>query len=216
MTRQFHEELEQLKKRTHQMGVLAKQLLLDGVESFAKIDVGLADRVIKQDDQINRMDVEIERDTLDLLARNQPMAQDLRALGATLKIITYLDRIGRYGRDIATAAKALEGKEHVHKLVTLPHMAELAAKMLQESIDAYLRRDANLAKGVPKQDDLVDALNEQTFRECITFMVEDPRTIGVCAQYILVSRHLERAADNANKIAEKTLFMVTGERRLAL
>lgn len=216
MTQQFHRELEALKQRVARMASLSRTNLVDGVKSLADLDMKLADVVIARDHEINRLDVEIERDALELLARNQPMAIDLRTLGATLKIITYLDRIGRYGYDIAQAAKAMQGKEHVKKLVTLPHMANLAAAMLDDAMKAFAERNAQMARAVGERDEVVDGLNDQTFRECVTFMIEDPRTIGVCAHYILVARHLERAADNAAKIAEKTLYMVTGERRLVL
>jgi len=142
------------------------------------------------------------------------MAKDLRALGASLKIITYLDRIGRYGYDVAKATIALQGKEHVKKLVGIPIMRDKALALLDKSVHAYQTRDAAEARAVQPADDEVDALYDQVFRECITYMIEDPRTITQCTQYILVARHLERVGDNAGKIAEKTLYMVTGERRL--
>lgn len=216
MTRAFHEEIQQLKRNTENMANLARVNLMEGVKSFANVDIKLAQVVIARDEEINRIDVQIEKEALDLIALNQPMAQDLRTLGATLKMLTYLDRIGRYGFDIAHAAIAMQGKDHVKKLVTLPHMAELAAGMLNEAIQAYMTRDAERARKVFAKDDLVDGLNDQTFRECVTYMVEDPRNIGVCAHYILIARHLERAADNANKVAEKALYMITGERRLQI
>jgi len=216
MTRQFHEQLTTLQQHVVQMGQLASTNLVEGVRSLADLDMALADRVIKRDGDINRLDVEIERDALELLARNQPMATDLRTLGAILKMITYLDRIGRYGYDIARAAQAMKGKEHVRKLVAIPHMAELASAMLNDALKAFETRNEKLARGVFPRDEVVDAFNDQVFRECITYMIEDARNISTCAYYILVSRHLERAADNAMKIAEKTLYMITGERRLKL
>jgi phosphate transport system protein len=216
MTRAFHQGLDSLKMRVAEMAGLARQNVLEGVQSLAALDVTLADKVIARDQQINRLDVEIERDALDLLARNQPMAQDLRSIAAAIKIITYLDRIGRYGYDIANATRALAGSEHVRKLVVMPHMAEKVTKMLDDAIKAYVERDAQLARTVGPQDELVDALYEQILREVITYVLEDPRTIGNCIHYILVARHLERVGDNACKIAEKTLYMVTGERRLTV
>ena len=213
MTRQFHQGIEAVKQRVVAMAELSNKSLIEGVRSLTQNDVALAETVIVRDREINRMDVEIEAQAIDLIALNQPMARDLRTLAATLKIITYLDRIGRYGYDIAKIAKEMQGKEHVRRLVVIPHMAEQAAKMLTEAIDAFQTLDAAKARAVPPQDELVDALYEQIFRECITFMVEDPRTIGVAAHYILAARHLERVGDNACKIAEKVLYMITGERR---
>ena len=214
MVRQFHAQLDSLRERVLAMGALARQNLLDGVQCLVAMDSNLAAKVIERGEQLNRMDVEIERDALDLLALNQPVAQDLRTIGASLKIITYLDRIGRYGYDIAKVFRQMGGREQLHRPVAFTIMAQAATKMLDQALEAYRTRDANLARAVPGQDDVVDALNEQIFRQCITYMMEDSRTITVYSHYILVARHLERAADNARKIAEKALYMVTGERRL--
>ena len=216
MTKQFHAQLEGLRNRVLEMGAMARLNLMEGVRSLVELDAGLAAQVIRREEQLNRIDVEIERDALDLLALNQPMAQDLRLLGATLKILTYLDRIGRYGYDIAKVARQMAGQEHVRKPVAFTVMAEHAARMLDQALAAYRDRDAALARAVPHQDEVVDGLYEQVFRQCVTYMLEDSKTITACAHYILVARHLERAADNASKIAEKTLYMVTGERRLAV
>jgi phosphate transport system protein len=213
--RPFHQRIEELRQKVAKMAGLSKASVLDGVKSFTVIDPGLADRVIARNEEINRLDVEIEKEALDLIALHQPMASDLRTLGATLKMITYLDRIGRYGYDIAFAAKQMVGRQHVSKPSTIPHMADLATAMVDDAISAYMDRDARRARELDERDELVDAMYVQIFRECVTYMVEDPKNISPCAQYILVVRHLERVADNAVKIAEKTIYMVTGERRLA-
>lgn len=213
--RPWHHDVEALKQRVVMMGGLARESLDLGVRAFTTLDPKLADQCIALDAELNRMDVEIERDVLDLIALHQPMAGDLRTLGACLKCITYLDRIGRYGYDIAHVAKELEGKQHLAKLVSIPYMAEQATAMLDDALKAFQERDAALAQSLAARDDPVDALNEQIFRECVTYMMEDPRTITLCSRYILVARHLERAADNACKIAEKTVYMTTGQRRLA-
>jgi phosphate transport system protein len=216
MTKQFHQQLDDLRARVLELGRLARLNVIEGVRSLVELDTKLAAQVVEREQQLNRLDVEIERDALDLLALNQPMAQDLRMLGATLKIITYLDRIGRYGYDIAKVARDMAGGEHVRKPVAFTVMAEHAMKMLDTALAAYRERDAAKARAVPAQDEVVDGLYEQVFRQCVTYMMEDSKTITACAHYILVARHLERAADNASKIAEKTLYMVTGERRLAV
>jgi len=187
---------------------------MEGVDSLLALDQDLARKVIAREDLLNRMDVEIERDILDLLALNQPVAQDLRTAGASLKIITYLDRIGRYGYDIAKVTRQMEGSEHIRKPVAFRPMAEAGMSMLDAALLAYKDRDATKARTVTPQDEVVDGLNDQVFRDCVTHMMEDPRTITLSAHYILVARHLERAADNASKIAEKVLYMITGERRL--
>lgn len=215
MTKQFHDQVEALRKRVLHMGREARQSLLDGVKSLVEDDPKAAADVVARGEALNRLDVELERDALDLLALNQPMAQDLRTIGASLKIITYLDRIGRYGYDIAKVELTLnEGQKAPRKPVAFQLMTESAVKMLDQALEAYAARDAAKARAVKKQDDVVDGLEDEIFRQCVTYMMEDPRTITACSHYILVARHLERAADNASKIAEKTLYMVTGERRL--
>lgn len=214
MTRPFHLRLEEIQARVVAMAELAKQNVLQGVASLMALDADLAASVRARGETLNRMDVEIERDLLDLLALHQPVAKDLRAIGASLKIITYLDRIGRYGYDIANAAITIKGTEPVRRPPSFPLMAQRATAMLDQAMQAYKEHDADKARLVRPQDEDVDALDDQVFRQCITYMMEDGRTIGACSHYILVSRHLERVADNACKIAEKALYMVTGERRL--
>ena len=212
--RGFHRDVDDLVARVAQMAQLSRKSVDDGVAAFASLDVAAARKVIEMNQQINRADVGIEARALDLIALHQPMAKDIRTLGASLKIITYLDRIGRYGYDVAKAAIALEGKPHVRKLVGIPLMRDKALALLDRSVSAFESRDAAKARAVQPADDEVDGLYDQIFRECVTHMIEDPRAITQCTQYILVARHLERVGDNAGKIAEKTIYMVTGERRL--
>lgn len=211
--RQFHRDIEDLMDRVVKMAELSKRSVREGVEAFAGLDQAAARLVVELNEEINRMDVEIETRALDLIALHQPMAVDLRTIGACLKINTYLDRIGRYGYDIAKATYALEGRQHVRKLVGLPIMKDKALALLDTAITAFRSRDAAKARTVHPLDDEVDALYEQVFRECVTYMLEDPRTITQCTQYILVARHIERVGDNAGKIAEKAIYMATGERR---
>lgn len=228
--RKFHQDVDDLVARVVRMAQMSRRSVHEGVEAFAALDAEAARRVVAMNQDINRLDVEIEARSLDLIALHQPMAVDLRTLGASLKVITYLDRIGRYGYDVAKAALALEGKAHVRKLVgtrsasegaagtavpaSIPIMRDKALHLLDEAVEAFRTRDAARARKVQPADDEVDALYEQIFRECITYMLEDPRSITQCTQYILVARHLERVGDNAGKIAEKAIYMATGERRL--
>src|SRR5437870_4415557 len=150
------------------MAGLSRRSVHDGVEAFATLDAQAAARVIASNQEINKADVAIEARALDLIALHQPMAKDLRTLGASLKIITYLDRIGRYGYDIAKAALALQGKEHVKRLVGIPIMRDKALSLLDQSIDAFRTRDAGKARAVQPADDEVDGLYDQIFRECLT------------------------------------------------
>ena len=212
--RRFHQDVEDLVARVVRMAQMSRRSVHEGIEAFTALDMDAARRVVAMNQDINRLDVEIEARSLDLIALHQPMAVDLRTLGASLKVITYLDRIGRYGYDVAKATLALEGKAHVRKLVGIPIMRDKALHLLDEAVEAFHARDAARARKVQPADDEVDALYEQIFRECITYMLEDPRSITQCTQYILVARHLERVGDNAGKIAEKAIYMATGERRL--
>lgn len=214
MERTFHKDVEDLVARVANMAMLSRRSVHEGVEAFAALDVEAARRVIALNQEINKADVAIEARALDLIALHHPMAKDLRTVGASLKVITYLDRIGRYGYDIAKATLALDGKAHVKKLVGIPLMRDKALALLDASIEAFRTRDAAKARAVQPADDEVDALYDQIFRECLACMIEDPSTITPCAQYVLVARHLERVGDNAGKIAEKAIYMATGERRL--
>ncbi|HVL48854.1 MAG TPA: phosphate signaling complex protein PhoU [Candidatus Thermoplasmatota archaeon] len=214
--RRFHHDVEDLVARVAKMADLSRASVHDGVEAFAALDLEAADRVIRMNQEINRLDVEIEARALDLIALHQPMAVDLRTLGATLKVITYLDRIGRYGYDVAKATHAMEGKTHIRRLVGIPLMRDKALALLERAVTSLKTRNATLARTVQPMDDEVDGLYEQIFRECVTHMIEDPRNITPCTQYILVARHLERVGDNAGKIAEKAIYAITGERRLDL
>src|SRR5690349_16326965 len=146
MTKQFHEQLEALRKRVLHMGKEARSSLLDGVKALVDDDLKLAESVIARGEALNRLDVELERDALDLLALNQPMAQDLRTIGASLKIITYLDRIGRYGYDVAKVTRQMAGREHIRKPVSFTLMAEHAMAMLDQAMKAFEQRDAELAR----------------------------------------------------------------------
>src|ERR1041385_109810 len=133
MTKQFHQQLDAPRHRVGGRGRPARLNVTEGVQSLVGLDSALASKVIERGEQLNRMDVEIERDALDLLALNQPMAHDLRAIGASLKIITYLDRIGRYGYDIAKVTRQMAGREHIRKPVSFTLMAEHAMKMLDQA-----------------------------------------------------------------------------------
>lgn len=210
----FHRELKELKGEVVRMAETARLSLREGVESLEKRDVALANRVIDRDREIDRADVEIEGKAIDLIALHQPMARDLRTLSTILKLITYLDRIGRYAYDIAKVTLEMADRPHISKLVTIPYMARLCDEMVGQAVEAFAQEDAHKALAIFPRDEEVDALYEQVFRECLTYMMEDNRLITQCAHYILVIRHLERVADNACKIAEKVVYMVTGKRRL--
>ena len=211
MVEKFHVELEALKKQVLEMGHLAEDMLLRSVDALRNLDVDLASQVASKKKDIAHMDMDIEEKALRLLTLYQPMASDLRTTACILKIITYLARIGRYGKDIANIVGELSDKPHIAKLVSIPHMADIVCKMIEDALKAFETCDLSYINDISDRDDSVDALRYSIFRECITYMMEDPSTITRCSYYAMVARYLERCADHACKMAEKTHYMVTGE-----
>ncbi len=158
------------------------------------------------------MDEGIEQHALTLLTLYQPMAKDMRTIACILKMITYLTRIGRYGKDISNVAKELSMRPHIAKLVSIPYMADIVFGMIEDALKAFETEDLSLIQDFVERDDSLDALRYSIFRECITYMMEDPKNIKRCAHYIMIARYLERCGYHACKIAEKVHYMVTGER----
>ena len=212
MERTFHRDLADLMTKVEDMAKLSRRSVAEGVEAFSRIDADQARRVMLLNKEINRADVAIETRALDLLALNQPMAKDLRSIGACLKIITYLDRIGRYGFDIAKATLHLAGRSHLPGLLGIPAMKDRALSMLDHSMTAFHENDAAKAHAVQAEDEDVDQMYDQVFADC-TEQMKKPENAPLCVQYLLVARHLERVGDNSTKIAEKTIYMATGARR---
>lgn len=190
----------------HSMSMLAK-----GLTAFVNKDMDLARSVYEMKGKLNFYDRDIEERALLLLTLYQPMARDLRTIACILKMDTYLNRVGRYGKDIAKDALAMEDQPHIAKLVNIPHQHEIVAGMLTDVIRAFREDDGTFIKDISERDDKVDAIWDSVFRECLTYMIEDPKNIGTCIHYIMVSRHLERCGDHACKIAEKVHYKITGE-----
>lgn len=213
MSDRLHEELKKLKRDVIKMGGLAKEMLHYSIEALKKQNVELAERVISKKKNLADMDAEIEEKALQLMALYHPMARDMRTVACILKTITYLNRIGRYGKDIANIAKELTDKPHLSKLVEIPYMAELVCKMIDDALKAFETENLSLVRDFEERDDMLDALRWSIFRECLTYMIEEPTTITRCAHYMMIARYLERCGDHACKIAEKVHYMVTGERK---
>ncbi len=212
-TRQgYNQELEALRKEILEMGTLVSQAITDAVQSLSKQDMELAQRVMAGDDQIDNLEIDIEDKCMVLIARQQPLARDLRIIGTGLKITTDLERMGDHAFDIAQITLRIGKQPLIKPLVDIPRMAEMAQKMLRDSLDAYINMDISLAEQVCLDDDNVDHLYQQVFRELLTFMMEDPHTIGQATQIIFVARYLERIADHATNIAEWIIYLVTGQR----
>ena len=209
VVRHFQEELEALKSRLLEMGGLAEDRVRRSVQALVERDIGDIDRVLAGDEAINALHIEIDNRCFKLLALHQPMAVDLRAIVSAVKINTDLERVGDLAVNIAEAAKRYTMHPPVKKLIDIPRMAEIAQLMLRDALDAFVRRDTALAQHVLNEDDKLDALKTQIFRELLTYMLSDPATIEPALDLLLVSRHLERIGDHATNVAEDVIFMVS-------
>ena len=211
IVRHFQEELEQLKQRLLEMAGLAEEQVRVAIKALVDRDPTLIERGITGDDPVNAMHIEIDNRCFTLLALFQPMAADLRAIVAAVKINTDLERVGDLAVNIAEAAERYLARPPVKKLIDIPRMAGLAQTMLREALDAFVRRDVELAQHVLDEDDTLDALKTQIFRELLTYMLQDPSTIEPALELILISRHLERIGDHATNIAEDVIFIVSAK-----
>jgi phosphate transport system protein len=209
--RHFQEELEQLKTRLLEMGGLAEEQVRLAVKGLVERDRDLIDRVLVSDEPLNALHIEIDSRCFTLLALYQPMAVDLRAIVAAVKINTDLERVGDLAINIAEAARQYSTHLPVKKLIDIPRMATIAQRMLRDALDAFVRRDTSLAQNVLNEDDALDALKTQIFRELLTYMLQDPATIEPALDLILISRHLERIGDHATNVAEDVIFMVSAK-----
>jgi len=211
MQRHFHEELETLKQTLLAMGGLVEDQIRRVMRALVKRDDALAQEVIECDQRVNALDVEVDEKCVELLALHQPTASDLRFITTAMKIVTDLERIGDQAVNIAQRALELNRVPQLKPYVDLPRMAEKAGQMVKESLDAFANRDTTLARHVCAEDEAVDALKEQVFRELLTFMMEDARTIPRAIRLIPISRFLERVADHATNIAEMVIYLVEGK-----
>ena len=207
--RHFQEELELLQQRLLSMGGLAEERMCDSVKAVAIRDTQLVERVLIGDEPINTLHIEIDDRCFKLLALHQPMAADLRAIVSAVKINTDLERVGDLAVNIAEATKRYLQHPPVKPLIDIPRMGDIAQGMLRDALDAFVRRDIQLAEAVLGADDELDALKTQIFRELLTHMIADPATIEPALDLILISRHLERIGDHATNIAEDVIFMVS-------
>ena len=209
VVRHFQEELDQLKRRLLEMGGLAEEHVRVAIKGLVDRDQALIERVLGGDEPLNALHIEIDSRCFTLLALHQPMAADLRTIVAAVKINTDLERVGDLAVNIAEAARRYATHPPVKRLIDIPRMATIAQSMLRDALDAFVRRDTALAKQVLDEDDKLDALKTQIFRELLTYMLQDPTTIEPALDLILVSRHLERFGDHATNIAEDVIFIVS-------
>jgi len=193
------------------MGSMVEDAIIDSVESLKKRDIESARRIYYGDQLINEKRYEIENKCLTTIATQQPMATDLRIMAAIMEIITELERIGDYAKGIARINMLMSDEPLVKPLIDIPRMAELGLNMLKRALDAFVNQDAEAARNIPKEDDIVDALYNQVYRELLTYMIADPGTIDRSNYLIWVAHNLERMSDRVTNICERIVFVVTGD-----
>ena len=208
----YHEEIDKLKNKVQEMGNLAATMLKESIESLKSFDGEKAKEIISLKTKLSNLDSTIEEESLQLIALHQPVASDMRTLGAILKIITYLNRIGRYGKDIAAITIEIEGNKHISELIAIPRMSSKVNKMLKDALSTFDKGDISTIKNMSERDTEIDVMRWTIFRECLEFMIEGKENIEKGAYYMMVVRYLERWADHVCKICEKVHYMYTGER----
>jgi phosphate transport system protein len=209
--RRFDEELADLKEKILRMGSLVEGQIRQALQALIDRDDDLATRVIENDRQVNTMDVAVDEACLELLALQQPAARDLRFITTAMKISTELERMSDLAENICERAIELHEEPQLKPYIDIPLMAEHATKMVGEALDAFVRADSVLARKVLDEDDYIDDLNEQIFRELLSFMMENPTTISRAIRLSFISKYIERIADHATNVAELVVYMVEGK-----
>jgi len=209
----FEQALRGLEEDIVRMGTMAGALIHRAIEALEARDAGAADAVIADDARVDALHLEIEQRVIALLATQQPMARDLRELTSTLAISIDLERMADHGEGIGKAIKRLVKEPVLKSSVDIPRIERIVQEMLQDALDAFVRRDVALAESLAAKDDMVDDLRSQVFRELLSYMVKDSQTTSRALELILVAQHLERAADHITNVAERVIYLVTGEMR---
>jgi phosphate transport system protein len=206
----FHRELEQLQDEVVVLGSMVEKATLRAVDALRERDVSAARVIEAEDSLVNRKRFEIEEAALLLIATQQPMASDLRRLAAIVHIVTDLERMGDYAAGIARICIDIGDEPLIKPLIDIPRMANLATSMLRRSLDAFIERDVAAAEAIAREDDQVDSLYHQVYRELIMLMLANPRTIDQATHLLWVAHNLERVADRVQNICERVAFVVTG------
>jgi phosphate transport system protein len=213
MRKTFEMEIQQLKDELLLMGSMVEQQVLEAVEALKKRDIEASRRIHKADSKINAKRFGIEEDVMVLIATQQPLAHDLRLLASILEVSAELERMGDYAKGIATINIRIGGDALLKPLIDIPRMAQKASDMLHRALTAFINEDVEAARAIPAEDDEVDDLYKQVYRELMTFIIAEPRDIDR-ANYLLWAAHdLERFADRVTNICERTVFIVTGENK---
>ena len=211
MQRHFDEELKDLKEKILRMGAKVEEQIANAIKGLVERNSDLSKHVIVNDHQVNAMDVEIDEICLSLIALHQPTAGDLRLITTAMKISTELERMSDLAENIAERALELNEEPQLKPYIDIPRMAEHAQRMVKEALDAFVTRDSQLARKVCRDDDFVDGLTHQIFRELLTYMMEDPHSVSRAVRITFVAKYLERVADHATNVAELVVYLVEGK-----
>ena len=206
----YHQSLQSLQDQLLVLASMVEKAVGRSVEALRDRNAALAHEVVEEDELIDRRRHDIEEHVVRLIATQQPMASDLRAILAALHISVELERMGDYAEGIAKLAVHLAEQPPLKPLIDIPRMSEKVRSMLRRSMDAFVARDADEARAIAVEDDEVDALKDQVYRELLTYMIEDPRTITRATYLLWVTHNLERIADRTTNICERIVFLVTG------
>lgn len=207
----FENEIQQVKDEVLLLGSMVEHAIIASVETLKKRDIKGAEKIIAEDKEINKKRFAIENQLMILIATQQPMAHDLRLLASCMEIISELERMGDYAKGIANINLRMGEEPLLKPLIDIPRMAQIGTDMLHRALSAFINEDVEAAKAIPVEDDVVDALYNQIYRELMTFIIQDPKTIERANWLLWVAHNLERVADRVTNICERTLFIATGE-----
>jgi phosphate transport system protein len=206
----FHRKLREIQDDVVAMGDMVSKAILRSIDALKTRDVNLAHQIMTDDQKVNEQRFKIEELCLELIATQQPVGGDLRIIAAVLNIITELERIGDYAVGNARIVIMIGDEPPLKPLIDIPRMAEKAADMLRRSLEAFVQRNAEASKAIIGEDDMMDALYDQIYRELLVFMMEDPKTLSRATRLMWVAHNLERAADRVTNICERAIFVITG------
>jgi phosphate transport system protein len=211
MHRHFDNDIEEVKDLFLRMGAMVEDAITQSVRALLERDTVLAEEVIANDGRIDQMELEIDRRTLELMAKMQPAAVDLRFVATMMKITPELERIADLAQDVCERVIELNREPQIRPMTLIPRLAQEAQDMVRQALDAFVRGDASLARAVIARDDSVDAMTEQSFRELLTYMLEDPRNISRAIRLTFIGKYFERMADGATNICEMVVYLVEGK-----
>ena len=211
MLRHFDRDIEELKHMLLRMGAMVEDAMSQSIRALLERDTAIAEQVIAADREIDQMELEIDQHTIELIAKMQPAAVDLRFVATAMKITPELERIADLAQDVCERAIELNREPQLKPMVDIPRLARNSQEMVRQALDAFVRRDATLARAVIARDDDVDHLTEQSFRELLTYMLEDPRNISRAIRLTFIGKYFERMADGATNICEMVVYLVEGK-----